>query len=135
MREGMCGKGWCVWGCGRVCVCVVREGVYGYSHGCIVKVCMFVVRVRECVVVCGGVCGYGWGREGVKWQDQTEPCVEGHGMNTFHKHCYYSLLFIGDLSYSAYPTSARIKLHFCSGLLMLSSATLSGVRRMRSWIH
>ena len=60
---------------------MVREGVYGYSHGCIVKVCMFVVRVRECVgcvVVCGGVCGYGWGRGGVKLQDQTEPCVEGH---------------------------------------------------------
>ena len=117
--------------CGMVCV--VREGVYEYNNGCIVKVCMFVVRVRKCVVVCGGVCG--WGRGGLKLQDQTEPCVEGHGMNTFHKHCYYLLRFIGDSSYFAYPTSARIKLHFCSGLLMLSSATLSGVRRMRSWIH
>ena len=50
-------------------VCVVREGVYGYSHGCIVKVCMFVVRVRECVgcvVVCGGVwwCVWIWVGEG-----------------------------------------------------------------------
>ena len=61
MREDMCVVRDGV--CGRVGMCVVREGVYGYSHGCIVKVCMFVVRVRECVVVCGGVCGYGWGGE------------------------------------------------------------------------
>ena len=34
-----------------------------------------------------------------------------------------------------YPTCARIKLHFCSGLLMLSSATLSGLRCIRSCKH
>lgn len=40
-------------------MCVVREGVYGYSHRYIVKVCMFVVRVREGEGVCG-VCGGVW---------------------------------------------------------------------------